>query len=365
MIIDWGYWAKVIKKVLAIAGIILGIYLAIKLSIFYMPFLVAFILAILIEPIIRFVRNKTQLTRKVSAIIVMGVIFFLIISLLVWGIIILIQEASNLLAGLNGYYENINHTIQGILDNFKFDNMQIPAEVRQIAEGASHDFLTYISDMVQSILTGFLDSIKSIPIIAMYIGITLLAIYFMCADRIYIFDQIEHHLPRTWVKKAGKQFHELTEAIGSYLKAEIILAGVTFVEVLIGLYILKFMGMNLQYPLIAAILIGFVDALPILGSGIIMIPWAIIVAVNGDFKLGVALSVLWLVVVIVRQFVEPKVVSKQIGVHPIFTLIAMYTGFRFIGIFGLIVGPIILVVLNNVFSKFIDKGLFKSIFERK
>ena len=365
MIIDFGYWAKVIKKILIFLSIILSVYFAIKLSIFYMPFLVAFVLAVLIEPIIRFVRDKTQLTRKISAIIVMAVIFFSLITLIVWGIIILIQEASNLLAGLNGYYENISRTVTGIIDNLKFDNMQIPNEVRQIAENSSRDVLTYVSDMAQSILTGFLDSIRSIPVMAIYVGITLLAIYFMCADRIYIFDQIEHHLPKTWVKKAGKHFHELAQALGSFLKAELTLTALTFILVLVGLYILKFTGMKIQYPLIAAILIGFVDALPILGSGIVMIPWAIIVSVNGDFKLGVALSVLWLIIVIIRQLLEPKIVSKQIGVHPIFTLIAMYTGFKIIGLLGLIIGPIILVILNNIFANFIDKGLVKSIFERK
>lgn len=68
---------------------------------------------------------------------------------------------------------------------------------------------------------------------------------------------------------------------------------------------------------------------------------------------------------IVRQLIEPKIVSKQIGIHPIFTLIAMYTGFKFIGILGMLIGPIILIVLKNIFSTLIDKGIMKSIFDRE
>lgn len=99
-----------------------------------------------------------------------------------------------------------------------------------------------------------------------------------------------------------------------------------------GLYIYKIVGFNIKYPLLIALGIGFVDALPILGSGTVMAPWAIIEAVNGDFKLGMAILILWIIMSIVRQFLEPKIVSNKIGIHPIFTLIAMYTGFKIIGI---------------------------------
>ena len=108
--------------------------------------------------------------------------------------------------------------------------------------------------------------------------------------------------------------------------------------------------------------IGFVDALPILGSGTVMIPWAIIAALNGDLNLGIAIIIIYTIMLIVRQLVEPRIVSKKIGIHPIFTLIAMYTGFKFIGILGLFLGPIILIILKDIFSVSIENGIIKSIF---
>lgn len=152
---------------------------------------------------------------------------------------------------------------------------------------------------------------------------------------------------------------------GCYLKAESILILVSFVISLIGLYIFKIAGLNIGYPLIAALGIGFVDALPIFGSGTVMIPWAIILAVNGDYTLSICILVLWIIMSCVRQFIEPKIVSKQIGIHPIFTLIAMYTGFKFIGVIGMLIGPILLIVLKDVFAGLIDKGVMKAIFERE
>lgn len=178
-------------------------------------------------------------------------------------------------------------------------------------------------------------------------------------------DQIEHHLPETWVKRLVKHIREIAKALGCYLKAESILILVSFVISLIGLYIFKFMGLNVEYPLIAALGIGFVDALPIFGSGTVMIPWAIIIAFNGDYTLSICILGLWIFMSIIRQIIEPKVVSKQIGIHPIFTLIAMYTGFRFIGVMGMLIGPIMLIILKDIFSNLIDKGVMKSIFERE
>ena len=138
-----------------------------------------------------------------------------------------------------------------------------------------------------------------------------------------------------WVKKMGSHLRELIKTLGGYLKAEATLVLISFIISLVGLYILEFMNFNVKYPLLMALFIGFVDALPILGSGSVMIPWAIIASINGDITLGIAIIVLLIIMSIVRQILEPKLVSKNIGVHPIFTLIAMYTGFKIIGIIGL------------------------------
>lgn len=96
-----------------------------------------------------------------------------------------------------------------------------------------------------------------------------------------------------------------------------------------------------------------------------MIPWAIISAINGDINLGVAIIILLVIMSAIRQILEPKLVSKNIGIHPIFTLIAMYTGFKIIGVIGLLIGPIVLIIVKNIFSNLIDKGVFKTIFDRK
>lgn len=209
-----------------------------------------------------------------------------------------------------------------------------------------------------------LEWITSIPTIGVYFAVTFLSLYLICTDKVYIIDQIEHHLPEIWVKKLYKHLKEIVSVLGKYLKAEAILVLISFIISLIGLYIFKFAGLNISYPFLFAIGIGFVDALPIFGSGTVMLPWAVISACNGDIKLGMWILILWIIMSVIRQFIEPRIVGNHIGIHPIFTLIAMYTGFRVSGVLGLFIGPIALIILKNIFSSLLDKGVVKSIFSR-
>ena len=365
MIIDMSYWTRVLKKILYVVLILIGLYLAFKLSIFYMPFLIAFIISLIIEPVIRFVMKKLKLTRKTSSIVIFIIVSVIILGSLIWGLISLFSEASNLLKGLNGYVEKAYIFFQNFINLFDFNKIQLPNEVITVIQNSAQVLISTVSTGARNFLTGLLNIITSIPTIGVYFAITIMALYLICVDKIYILDQIEHHLPKRWVFKLGEHIRELTKILGEYLKAQLTLVFVSFIISLIGLYILKFINFNIEFPLLIALLIGFVDALPILGSGTVMIPWAIISSLNGDLKLGIAIIILFIIMSITRQILEPKLVSKHIGTHPIFTLIAMYTGFKFIGVWGLLVGPIILIIIKNVFATLIDEGVFKSLLDRR
>ena len=364
MIIDMNYWGKVLRNLLILALSAIGCYLGFKLVIFYMPFLIAFIISLLLEPCIRFIMKKTKLKRKTSSIIIFIIAIIMLIGLLVWVSITLITEASNLLTNLNEYFEKVYKLVQNLIASIDVESLKIPDNIMSTIQQSSLDFLGNITNWAKSALTNAINFLTSIPTIGVYTVVTLLALYFICVDKVYMIDQLEHHMPDTWVKKIGIHIKELTKSLGGYLKAEISLVFISFFICLIGLYIFHFAKLNVQYPLLMALIIGFVDLLPIFGSGTFMIPWAVISACTGDFKLAIFIIVLWVIMSVVRQLVEPKIVSDKIGIHPIFTLISMYTGFKFIGIIGMFIGPIILIILKNIFSTFIDKGVFKSIFER-
>ena len=364
MVVDINYYAKVGKRILTFLISILGVYLAFKLAIFYMPFLIAFIISILIEPMIRFLMKKTRLSRKVSAICVLIFVFSIIIGLLIWGITGLVSESSNLLNGLNDYFEKLYSQFQNIISHIDFSKIQIPDEVKNTIQASALDFLNTLSNFIKNALSTLINVVTSIPTVAIYVVITTLSLYFICTDKVYMLDQVEHHMPKRWVKKIGIHLKELINTLGGYLKAQIILIIISFVIVLVGLLILHFLGQNVKYPLLAALLIGFVDALPILGSGTVMVPWAIISGINGDIVLAISLLAIFAIIIVTRQILEPRIVSSHIGIHPIFTIIAMYTGFKLIGVIGMFIGPIVLIILKNIYGTMIDKGFLKSIFDR-
>ena len=264
MIIDVGYWTRILKNILLFTISLVLIFLSFKLAIFYTPFLIGFIISLLVEPLIRAVARKTKLERKKSAIIVLIIIFGLILGLLSWGVITLLTESSNLLKGLNNYIQIIYSKINEYMEIIKNGNSKIPVEILTIFEKSTDKVIVFITNYVSNFLSKVTQTISALPTIGIYTFITILATYFICTDKIYIKDTIEHQIPQRWAKKIGVHSNDIIKSLGAYLKAEVILVIIAFIIVLIGLYILKFMNFNVPYPFLTAIGIGFVDALPIL-----------------------------------------------------------------------------------------------------
>ncbi len=237
------------------------------------------------------------------------------------------------------------------------------SEVVSLFDKSIGDFLNSLSNNIKNFLIKLLNYITSLPNFFINLIITILATYFITSDKLYILDRMEHHLSKKMMGKIMIHSKEIISTLGQYLKAELILSFITFIIVLTGLNIFYLCGMNIQYPIIFALVIGFIDALPILGAGSIMIPWSVISFLNNSTSLGFSILGLYIFTLIAKQLLEPKIVSSKIGIHPIFTLFAMYTGYRLIGILGLIIGPIALIIIKNIFSNIIDKGIINSVID--
>ena len=248
-----GYFTKVLKKILILAISLIVIFLIFKLALFYIPFLIGFIISVLIEQIIKIISKKTKLTRKTSAVIVLLCIFTILITLIVWASVSLVTEAYNLLQNLNIYIEKLYNQVQNYINTIEFNKFEIPTQIIGIVESSANNFLDFITKLVSNFLTGILQGITSIPIVGIYIIITILSTYFICTDRLYILDQLEHHFPKIWIKKLGMHLKKIITSLGNYLKAEATLILISFIEVLVGLYIFKWSGLNLGYPFLAAL----------------------------------------------------------------------------------------------------------------
>lgn len=140
------------------------------------------------------------------------------------------------------------------------------------------------------------------------------------------------------VKDTGKM-------IKGYIKSQIKLMLITFIAFSIGLSII-----NVPYPILISAGISILDIIPVLGTGIVMIPWVIISFALGNKDMAVNLAILYVVLFILRQFIEPVIVGKEIGIKPLYTVIATILGTIVLGPIGIIVGPLVAIVIRSIIN---------------
>lgn len=358
---DTNYCLKIIIKVVMLLLIIAGIFLTYKLAVFYVPFIIAMLIAALVEPLIKLIMKLTKIKRKPAAIISLILVVVIIGTLLSLLISKVVTESTSLLSNLNIYFDDAYKCGMGVFNNI--ENIEIPEEALKVVQNSLTGLIDTAKTIVINLVTGLVNTITSIPTMITYIFITILAIIFICFDKEYIPNAIKSQIPTKWTEKVKQIFNEMCSVSIKYIKAEAKLSFVCFILVLVGLLLFDLFGLNVKYPIIMAIFIGFIDLLPLFGAGVVMLPWAIYLAFTGNIPLAISVLVLWGAWAVIKQLMEPKMVSKEMGMHPIFTLIGMYTGFKLAGVIGLILGPIILIIIKNIFKELINRGVLKSFFE--
>lgn len=351
------YYKKIGWKIITIIIALLVIFVSYKLAIFYIPFVIAYLISRLLDPMIEFLCKKIKINRKVSSIIAIIILIGTIGSLITLLVISLINEITHIVSNFNMNYDEIQIWINDIINRY---NIDVSTENLKIMLSENSDT---IKNIVISVGTTVLNFLTSIPTIIMYTVITILATIFMCFDKEYVKVTVKKHVPKVFLEKIKRIFKETCGVAFSYIKAEAKLSLVCFILVFIGFWLMKIFGIQVDYPTSAAVITGIVDILPLLGAGIVLIPYAIYSFIIGNTAFAIGTAVIWGIWAVLKQLIEPKVVSKQMGVHPIFTLVAMYTGYKLIGVLGLMLGPITLLILKNIFKTTIDKGVLKSFFE--
>ena len=349
--------------VLYIATTLIVVFLLFKLGIFLFPFVLAFIFSMITQPIARFINKKTHLSAKVSTIISIVAFFLVLFGLMSVVSIKFIEEIYNLSKNLRGSSAQFNELWNKSLDQGFVYIDYLPKEFITQIQSYTGEFINFAARSATTFVNQTIRFITSIPTLIIHTSITILSTLFMSLDKNDIVKFLEHQFPISWLNKIYNIKRDILSVFGSYLRAQLILVTICFFELLIALNLFLFLGLNVKYPLIFSIVISLIDALPILGAGAILIPWSIFSFITGDIKLGFAIFILYVIVLAVRQLLEPKLISQKIGVHPLVTLVSMYSGFKLLGIVGFLIGPIVMIILKNVFSKELDNGFFREMFE--
>ena len=219
-------------------------------------------------------------------------------------------------------------------------NTELPEQIGGLSEKIN---LSWIATPI----TGVLSTATRIPSIIISIVVTIVLACFMTADYDLIVRFVYCQFPKEKRKDLTRAKQLLKMNLGKMAKAYALIMLVTFTEVLIGLTILKMIGLfNSSYITVIAVVTAIVDVIPVLGTGTIVLPWAAYSFITGNIGMGIGLLVLYATVTVIRQIVEPKLVAGQLGLPPFVTLIAMYLGLKIIGVLGVFILPIIAIMLK-------------------
>ena len=347
--------------------VLLLIYVSFKVAVFLSPFVLAILFSIIVTRISKFLQSKFKINKKVSIGISLFILFTLLFGFIGFVITKLILEIYSLSINISSYSQEIRLWINSILDFMNRGTIildKIPEQILAQLKNSSTQFVSMGTSKISVVLNNILYFITSLPNVIIFLFVTVIATIFTSMDKQNIIIFVEKQLPISWLNKIYTLKNDLLSVVGGYLKAQATLIFICFCELLIGLNLFHFIGLNVQYPLTFAVIICFIDALPILGAGAFMIPWIIITLISKDFHLVIALLILYVIITAVRQLLEPKLYSKNIGVHPLITLLSMYTGLKLAGFIGIIMGPAVVIILKNIFEQELNDGFFKHLFSK-
>lgn len=343
----------------ALAGILFLIFVVPPLVRFLMPLIVAWIVAMIANPIIHFLEKRIKLMRKHgSALVIILVLAALIAAF--YGLAVLVAtQFSSWVTELPEVYDSVTQNLQHLFQSLHEKYNIIPADVKLAFDQRENVLDGYIQKAIDGLLkmvnSGSLSKVSSLASSLMdflvYAILTILASYFMTVEKDHFTKLLQEKTPegiqRIW-NKIKKIF---IRAIGGYFKAHFQIMIVIFF-----ITVIPFAFMGISYSGLLAAVIAIVDFLPFFGAGTVLVPWALYRLVTGSYTYAAILAVIYVVVLIVRQALEPKLIGDSIGTSPFETLVFMLVGYRLAGMLGLIIGIPVGMILMECYRE----GMFDS-----
>ena len=349
------YIYRFIRFLIVIGIIFLGGFAFLIIAKVAYPFLIAIFIAMLINPLVNVLEKKAKLPRALAVIISIIIIIGVFIGLVTLLITEIVSGASYLANVLPEHIQTLvtyieNYVTSQIIPLYEkgtslFKSLgagQQDTIIKNI-QAAGQKVASNAGDFLQNLFQKLPVFVGWIPNAATVLVFSLLATFFISKDWYRLTGFFGRFLP-VKARTSGKSvFDDLKKALVGFIRAQLTLISITLVIVLIGLLILR-----VDYAITIALVCGIVDILPYLGTGVVFIPWLIYEFITGHIPLGVGLAILYTVVVVQRQVMEPKILSSSIGINPLPTLIALFVGFKLLGFLGLILGPVTLVVITTL-----------------
>jgi len=330
--------------VTALGALLIG-YLFIKyIFALLLPFLIAWGVAFSVRPIAQRISCGTKIPTRLVSVSLTAVIIIGAIAVIVSSLIYALSEAWGFLSGLIE-----NESLYDVLSRVLNPISGLLGDREGAAELEAHIGDT-INSMLSSVLSGLVGGVSSfigaVPRVLIVILVTVIASVYFSLDLEKINAYVKRSLPQKTVSWLVGFKNRFLKSLLKYLRAYLVLMVITFIIMLFG-----FLVLGVKYAVLFAFIVALLDALPLIGVGTVLVPWSIYQLIFGNLRLGIALMVLFVVHQVIRQFLEPKIVGKNLGMHPVISLVLLYAGYFLFGLFGLLIIPLLSVILNILIDK--------------
>ena len=304
-----------------------------------LPFLLGGGLALAAEPLVDFLSGKLRIRRGFATGIGISMAFALLVLLLMILGALAVKEMTRLTAVLPQAQQMVQAGLLSVRDFLLSMSQRLPEGIsdtmtRTVLElfSGSAALLSRATSKALSMATGLLGKL---PDGALGFGTGLISSYMISAKLPRIRDYLRRRIPAPWKEKYLPALHAVKTSVGAYLMAQGKLAAITFAIVTGGLLILRVRPAPLW-----GFMIALVDAVPLLGTGTVMLPWALVCFLQENHVRAIGLLAVYATALTTRSVLEPRLIGKQMGIDPLVTLIALYLGFRLWGVLGMLLAPL-------------------------
>lgn len=344
---------KHLRFLLCLVYIALGVAALVWLLPGLLPFLLALALAALLEPPVRLLADKAKLRRPLAAAAVMlifalllGTGCFLLARRLWYELVLLLERLPALLDSFDSVGRWAERTVYRL-------TVAAAPSARELLENMLESVTARAQGMAAElagrVLSWAASALTALPTAGLFLITTLLATYFISAGRPALAIFFRRQVPERWLPRLEEARGRLRGALGAWLRAQCVLMAVTFAMLGVGFLLL---GVDLALLLAAGV--ALLDALPVFGTGTVLLPWALGSALSGHFSRCAGLLALYALIWLTRSILEPKLIADRVGLPPLAALLAMYLGFTLFGVAGLLLAPLAAVILRQLH----DSGAF-------
>ncbi len=340
-IINFLYFAIILGIVILLARYALGVL---------MPFFIAFLISLLLKPVLAFLHDKIKLPRGLTGVVLV-VLFYALLGLLLIVIgVQLFSSAKSFFMMLPALYTNsivpwMSSAFTALQEFAGHLDPDAAAAYNVVAANVTTSLGDAIVNVSKQVVSWVTSSTLKAPGFLLQLLIMVISTIFLTIDFPKINAFVQRQLSERWRTLLHNARVQLGHTLWSYLRSYAMILAITFVEIFLGLSII-----GIDNAAGIAVAIAFFDILPVVGSGLVLLPWTVYTLISGNLATGIGLAILYIVVIIVRQIIEPKIIGDRVGLHPIVTLMSMVLGtylFGGIGLFGLPITVALISALNK------------------